>query len=262
MLKKIILVCFFSLHILFAQQTFTLASANKGGTYDALAQSIKKIIETYTKYKVNIVYTRGSVDNINRLSAREVDFAIVQNDTALYAENGFPPFSEPIESLQTLMMFYDEPIYVVTNREGINSIEQLGNMYVNVGQKNSGLLASAKVLLRSAKLWTHITPFYQNREKSIRYLEQNRVQAIFLNRLGEKVKQKITASEWYLVPIPQRVIQKLQKTFAYFDAYSIDDNLYTVAVRSMLIGHSAVDAAACNTLVSLLYECKSGLAFI
>jgi len=112
----------------------------------------------------------------------------VQNDTTLYAENGSPPFNEPIESLQTLIMFYDEPIYIVTNKAGINSIEQIGNMYVNVGQKKSGLLASAKVVLRSVGLRKHITPFYHNIEKSIRYLEQNKVHVIFLNSLNDKVK--------------------------------------------------------------------------
>ena len=261
MFKRTLFAYLFLCQLLYAQQTFNLASANKGGTYDVLAQSIKKIVETHSKYKINIVHTRGSVDNIKRLAVGEVDFAIVQNDTALYAENGFPPFKEPIESLQTLMMFYDEPIYVVTNREGINSIEQLANMYVNVEQKNSGLLASAKVLLRSAKLWTHITPFYQNSEKSIRYLEQNRVQAIFLNSLNEKVKKYIAESKWHIVPIPKRVIQKLQKTFAYFDAYSIEDNLYTVAVRSMLISRDTVDALACKALVSLLYDHYDELVF-
>lgn len=261
MLKKILFVCLFFLQLLFAQQTFTIASENEDSTYDVLAQSIKKIVETHSKYKINIVHTRGSVDNIKRLAAGKVDFAIVQNDTALYAENGFSPFKEPIESLQTLMMFYDEPIYIITNKEGINSIEQLDNMYVNVGQKNSGLLASAKVLLRSAKLWTHITPFYQNSEKSIRYLEQNRVQAIFLNSLNEKVKKYIAESKWHLVPIPKRVIQKLQKTFAYFDAYSIEDNLYTVAVRSMLISRDSIDMSTCKTIVSLLYKHYDELIF-
>jgi TRAP transporter TAXI family solute receptor len=226
-MKYIAVLFLLLIQLLYAQNTLTIASATKNSTYDALAKSIQKIIETHTQYKVTIVNTRGSVDNIKRLDAGKVDLAIVQNDTAFYAENGFSVFKEyPILDLQMLFTFYDEPIYVVTNKPNINSIEQLVNMRVNVGQKKSGLLESAKVLLRSTELWQHTTHFYLDLSKSLKFLREDKVQAVFLNTLTDEVKNKIESKSWYVVPIPRRLIAKLQNTFSYFLTYKVEKNVY------------------------------------
>jgi TRAP transporter TAXI family solute receptor len=261
MIKFIITFLLF-VQFVYGQNTLILASANKNDTYDNLAKSIKKIVEAHSEYKVEIVNTRGSVDNIKRLDKGTVDLAIVQNDTAFYAENGFSVFEKkPILDLQMLFTFYDEPIYIVTNKPNINSLEQLLNMRINVGEKNSGLLESAKVLLKSTKIWKHITPFYLDPVKSLAYLEKSKVQAIFLNTLNDEVKKKIALNLWYVVPVPIRLISKLQNTFSYFLTYKVEDNTYTVAVKSILISKNSLDKEVTYLLSKLLYEHRKELVF-
>lgn len=261
-MKKVIILFLLLFQLLHAEVTLTLASANKNDTYDILAQSIKKIVEEHSEYKVKIVNTRGSVDNIKQLDAGTVDLAIVQNDTAFYAENGFSVFKEnPIVDLQMLFTFYDEPIYIVTNKSNINSLEQLLNIRINVGQKKSGLLESAKVLLKSTKLWQHTIPYYLDTQKSLKFLQEDKVQAVFLNTLNDEVKKKIALKSWYVVPIPRRLIGKLQKTFSYFLTYEVEKNTYTVAVKSIFIAKDSLDSKVTYTLSKLLYEHRKELVF-
>ena len=260
-MKHLLIVFLFTVQLLWSQNSLRIASAGENGGYDRLAQSIKQIVEAYTPYKINVIHTDGSVDNIKRLKKQKVDLAIVQNDTALYAKNGYYPFENPIENIQMLMSFYSEPIYIVTNQKGINSIEQLRTMYINVGQKKSGLRASAEVLLRSAGIWDYITPFYQNIPKSIRYLEAGRIQAIFLNSFNTKVQQHIDAGDWKVVPIPARLIKKLQNTFSYFSSYKVDENLYTIAVKSILVARDDMDPKIAKEIIKVLYEHYEALQF-
>ena len=141
---KILILFSLSIVLLQANTTLKIASANKDDTYDKLAQSIKRIVEKNSNYKIEIVNTLGSVDNIRRLEKDQVDLAIVQNDAAFYAEEGIGPFSTPLLDLQMLFAFYDEPIYIITNQKNINSIEQLENMRINVGQKKSGHIFTSR----------------------------------------------------------------------------------------------------------------------
>jgi len=247
--------------VLLSQQTLTIATASKNSTYDKLAQSIKHIVETNSEYKIEILHTKGSVENIKLLEAKKVQLAIVQNDTASYAKNGLAPFDTPLLDLQMLFSFYDEPIYIITNKPNINGIGQLKNMRINVGQKNSGLLASAKVLLNSTNLWEYTTPFYYPPAKSLKYLEDDKVQAVFVNTLSDEIKEKIKAKQWYVVPISTRIIDRLQKTFSYFSNFKIDDNAYSLAVKAIFIAHQGIDEEVTYHITKMLYEHYDALVF-
>lgn len=260
-IQKIIIVFLLFLDISYAHTTLKIASANKDDSYDKLAQSIKKIIEENSEYKLQIVNTKGSVDNIKRLEEGEIDLAIVQNDAAFYAQEGLEPFSAPLTDLQMILAFYDEPIYIVTNQKNINSIEQLENMRINVGQKKSGLLASSQVLLNSTHLWEHITPFYYDPQKSLEYLKNEKVQVIFLNVLDDETKRNIKKNKWRIVPIRANIIAKLQKTFYYFSAFDVGDNIYTLAVKSILISKNTLDNKVTYDITKILYEHYGELVF-
>lgn len=258
---KILIIFSLSIVLLQANATLKIASANKDDTYDKLAQSIKRIVEKNSSYKIEIVNTLGSVDNIRRLEKDQVDLAIVQNDAAFYAEEGIGPFSTPLLDLQMLFAFYDEPIYIITNQKNINSIEQLENMRINVGQKKSGLLASSQVLLNSTHLWEHTIHFYHNPEESLRYLSEDKVQTIFLNTLNDEVRKNIRANRWHIVPVRTKIISKLQKTFPYFLNFDAGEDVHTLAVKSIFISKNRLDKTVTYDITKMLYEHYDELVF-
>ena len=265
--RAIFLLCIFLFSSLLANDTLLLGSGSKGKGYYALAHSIQKVLkENNCTTEIRVKETSGSADNLMRLQNGEIDMAIVQNDTAFFAENGMFLFHDkPVENIETVISFYKEPIFIITNQKNINNIYQLSNQRINIGLRRSGLQASAKVLLKSTRVWESINPYYRDADKSIQLLLYNTVQAIFLNYIDENIRKKIEKKELFIVPISERLIKKLNKTFSYFSAYEYQvdnfEKITTLSVTSILVADKEVDPKTIYTIAQILNEYYALLVF-
>ncbi len=245
-----------------ANMVLKLGSATQGEGYDNLAISIQKILkDNHFKQDIKVITTSGSTDNIHRIKNGQLDLAIVQNDTVFFAENGLGTFIDPINDLTMIMAFYDEPIYLLTNIPRINSIEQLSNIKINVGLEESGLHESVKVLLTSSNLWDKVKKYNFDSKKSMELLYADKVQAVFLNQLNTKIRTKLDKQEIFLVPISRVLIKKLKQTFTYFSEFKVNNEVTTLAVKSILIAKKDIDKEIIYKLTRLLYENYQDLEF-
>lgn len=258
LVKKLIITILFLFPVIALSDSVTLGSGKIGKGYNELAKSIKKIfISTHQNFSIVVKETAGSAENLDLLANGDIDIAIVQSDTAFYAENGLHHFKgNAINDLQSLFLFYQEPIFIITRFKNINTISQLQNMKVNVGLNNSGLQVSAKVLLTSANIWELINTYNNTTKSSIDLLLNKKLDAIFLNSINDAVKKKIKNRELYIVPISKYLVDNLKSTFPFFSSYSykIDeiDQVSTLSVTAMLVTRSNFDAGKSQTLVELL----------
>ena len=100
-------------------RTLRLASGSKGGVYYALSKGLKNAIEKGNRdLNVEIVDSKGSKDNIEKLDNGEVDFALVQNDYAHeYVERlegaGYEDAKGTIFMVASL---YTEAVHVVASK--------------------------------------------------------------------------------------------------------------------------------------------------
>ena len=251
---------------LVAEDTLVISSGVEGKGYYNLAQSIQEILKKSNFDKDLIVReSLGSTQNLQRIANGEVELAIVQSDTAFYAENGIYTFKEsPIENLRSIINFYQEPLFIITNKFGINNVYQLANMRINIGLRNSGVEATSQVLFKSIGIWQSISRYYLSLDKSIKALLQNRVQAILLNFIDETLQKKIDAKEIYIVPIQKNLVDKLKRTFSYFSLYEYDlkdETINTIAVSSLLVASSDVDANTIYKITKIINENYNKLHF-
>jgi TRAP transporter TAXI family solute receptor len=249
-----------------AKNSLILGSATKGGGYYTLAKSIKQILEDNNfTYDIKVVATNGSTDNIRRLEKGTLDLAITQNDVAFFAENGIGSFQSAVNNLTTIFTFYDEPIFLVTNLPNINTIEQLINKKISVGLNKSGILESAKVILKSSGIWDKIYRSKISKEKSIDSLLSHKIDAMFLNNLPPNLKDKIAQKELFIVPISQNFIEKLKNTFPYFSSYRYENDLIepvnTIAVKSILLTTEKLNKDIVYKIVDILYKNCDKLKF-
>ncbi|WP_417594939.1 TAXI family TRAP transporter solute-binding subunit [Oceanospirillum sp.] len=113
-----------------------IATASKGGYYYQYGTLLKRYIEKKTDYTVQLLVTRGSVDNRGKLLAGEADFAIVGTNSV---------------SLQNLYMvaplWRDYMHLVVRKNSDINSLADMAGNSIALGKPGSGYRAqSMKVL--------------------------------------------------------------------------------------------------------------------
>jgi len=99
--------------------------------------------------------TAGSVENLRRLRAGDLDLAVVQSDWQYHGARGTTEFSDagPDAALRSLFSLHGEPLTVVAQREaGIRSFGDLKGKRVNLGPDGSGQRVAMNVALAAFDL--------------------------------------------------------------------------------------------------------------
>ena len=259
----LIFILLFTLNL--SAETFILGTGYKNKGYYILGQSIKKTLQDNNFSDTIIIKeTSGSTENLEKLSNGEIDLAIVQSDTAFYAENGKNIFyNHKVDNISSIIAFYKEPIFIVTNEKNINSINKLSDMKINIGPPHSGLAETAKTILHSFGIAANIRQWDTKMSKKLLY--KHRLQAVFLNHIEGEIEDKIKNRELFIVPIPREFIYSLKKTFQYFNPYSykIDDfdTITTLSTSSMLVGSNDINEEKVKEIITILEKNYNKLIF-
>lgn len=250
-----------------ANDTLTIGSGAEGKGYYNLALSIKKVLED-NNFSKNIIVkaTNGSANNLEFLQKGEIELAIVQSDTAFYAQNGLNKFrSNPITNISTVIDFYQEPIYIVTNKEDIHSLEALKNLNVNFGLLNSGLAESAKVIFNAEGILDSIYATHQPENDAIKSLEEGNLNAFLTNAITPEVQKKLKEKKLFLVPVREAIIDSLNKTYGCFFRYKykIDklNSIPTIATTAILVTNGTQDRKTIQKIVAILDKNYKKLKF-
>jgi TRAP transporter TAXI family solute receptor len=98
--------------------------------------------------------SKGSVFNVQEIAAHRLDAAVVQADIALMAYQGKGPFDgQPIRSLRSIARIGSDLLQVVVRQGGrIKTLRDLKGKRVSLGEKGSGTLVHARMLLAALGL--------------------------------------------------------------------------------------------------------------
>ena len=137
------------------ENEIVIGSGGRTGVYYPVAISICRIFNAQYRsegYGCSVVSTGGSVDNLRKLSAGEINFAIVQSDWQSHAYKGTSVFSVagPNEQLRSAFALYSESFTVLAQaNSNINQFEDLLNHRVNIGNPGSGQRATMEIVMRA-----------------------------------------------------------------------------------------------------------------
>ena len=160
-----------------------LASGPPGSTFRNQAEKYKKILEGYG-VKVDLVASRGALDNLQRLADRkaQVDVAFVQGGLTDGVD---------ISNLMSLGSIFAQPIMVFgRSDEPLELLSQLKGKRVAIGPEGSGTRVLATKLLKANGIEgppTVLVP--QGGEDGAKLLIEGKIDAIFL--MGESATPEI-----------------------------------------------------------------------
>ncbi len=121
--------------------TIRIGAGYQGGSYSQLASAICDELTLSTSSKALSIQTEGSNDNAERLSAGMVDLAMLQADA----------IGDP--SIAVVAPLYYEAVHLLVRKdEHIDSLADLRNKRVNVGNSKAGSRAIAQLVLQHAGL--------------------------------------------------------------------------------------------------------------
>jgi uncharacterized protein len=118
-----------------------IATGTVGGRYRAVADALGDEIAARSGVSVEMVETRGSIENLDRLERGELDLALFQAE-AVGSDSG------DHSSIRSVGNVFSEVVVVLARRNsGINTVFDFKGRCVSIGAKESGDRATAHLVL-------------------------------------------------------------------------------------------------------------------
>jgi uncharacterized protein len=181
-----------------------LASGPTGGFYHSLGQHIGESVQLTGNMVLENQETQGSLQNLQALRDRKVDFAIVQLDVA----NAFMRQGE----VQAVLVLANEQVHVITQaNSAVKTLTDLRGQRVAIGTSGSGIHYTATRLFRAANL--NIQPDDINVATGIQKLQAGQVAAlVYVGSVGasEKLRQQfLETTNLRLIPLSSSLVNYL-----------------------------------------------------
>ena len=131
-----------------------LAAVEPGGLYLAFAELLAARIRVrYPDIGIEVVPTQGSVDNLARLRAGDVDLGLALADVAEQDRTTGAADTAP----QAVARVYENYLQVVVREsDAVRQLADLRELRVSIGAAGSGAAVTSQVLLDTAGLTGHI----------------------------------------------------------------------------------------------------------
>jgi TRAP transporter TAXI family solute receptor len=215
--------------------------------------------------------TQGSVQNVLQVGAGQLESALVQSDVAYWGFTGSSVAAGrcrseggetggtallgqhgPIDNLRAIAALYPEDVHVVVRADGpVRSLADLRGRRVALGERESGTLADAQVVLEAAGLGEcDLQAQYLRLSQAAEALARDEIDAFFMVA-GYPVPAVLDVAALTpirLLPMPEEVWQRIAAKYPFFRADIIPSGTYpgldrdvpTVSVTSLWIVRSEV----------------------
>ncbi|MER3435095.1 MAG: TRAP transporter substrate-binding protein [Leptolyngbya sp. ERB_1_1] len=208
-LPKLVLSCAVGV-VLFASgctrspKAVLLSSGTSNGYYSRLAGQISSATHRTVNLEVENRSSQGSIENLNRLLDRQVDFALVQLDVVSDAMSQ--------GKVQAVAILANEPIHIIALKAAkVRSLTDLNGKRVGVGAQGSGIRYTSEYLSQAFNL--NFREDSSNFDKTFRKLNSRQLDAtLYVGTMGasERLRQQLTANpSLQLIPIEPELINYL-----------------------------------------------------
>ena len=233
--------------------TIRIATAEVGGLYHELASALGEHLERRTGRKVQLLPSKGSVENRELLRGGATELAIMQAAAV------------PLSELAVLAPLYPEVLHVIVRRGSeVAEVRDIAQRSFALGREGSGMRASTKLLFEHYRM-----QFADVRDNDAYFLElEQRPElegAVVTTGIGNPDLARLFASGNYRV-LGVRDARAIALRNPFFDTFELPRGLYfegppvpeqalrTVATTALLVAGPDVPEQLVDAVLSVLYE--------
>ena len=155
----------------------TIATGPSDGSYFQIAQDIKNVAAK-EGIDLQVVATKGSLENLDLLSNGKADLAIVQLDALRFISDVVKQDLnvDVFDKIKVVLNLYPEEIHILTNKKDIQTFYNLQGKRVSVGPPGGGTAVTAAVLFNIYDIKSTVSeePF----EDAIKKIDQGSLDAV------------------------------------------------------------------------------------
>ncbi len=176
-MQRILLALVFCLYPQIAS-ALTIATGPNNGSYFQIAQDIKNVAAK-EGIDIQVIPSKGSLENLDLLGSGKADLAIVQLDALRFVSDVLKQDAgkDLFDKIKVVLNLYPEEIHILTNNKEIHTFYNLEGKRVSVGPPGGGTAVTAAVLFHVYDIKATVSeePF----EEAVKKLEQGSLDAVF-----------------------------------------------------------------------------------
>ena len=255
------------------QEFLSLGTAGTGGIYYPLGGAMAarmSLNDPLRQYTAEV--SGGSVENVNRLRARQTDLAFATGNTVFEAATGGQDYAEAVEDLRILAPLYPNMTHILVSRGSTaTSVSDLAGGRVSVGAAGSGTEQMSRQILEAYGLgYDDVQPQYLTFNESATALKDGAIDAAIISvgyPAAAVLEATTTGGARLLAMEPDRV-QFLRERYPYFITGEIpggiypgaDEPLETAAIMNWVIGMADLPEQVVDGVLRLLTDDREALA--
>jgi len=210
--------------------------------------------------------TQGSVENVEAVGSGRLESALAQSDVALgaYAGSGLFKGKPPIKSLRTIAALFPESVHLVVRADGpIAGIKDLRGKRVGLGEKESGTLVDARLILDAAGIAEKdVKGDYRNLSLAAAGLSHDELDAFFLfgGYPVPAIAELASTTPIRLVPIIGEIADRLTHKYSFFSPDTIPAGTYAgIDQATPTIGTRALWVVSADVPDDLVHDITKAL---
>lgn len=249
-----------------------MATGGVTGVYYPAGGAICQMMNTQvSKHGIRcfVESSNGSLENIKRLRANEVDLAIVQSDWLIHAKQGTDYFKEhgEFKSLRKVVTLYSEPFTIVARKDSqITSLNDLKGKRVNIGNEGSGQRATMEWLMGVLGWWksdfSEVFEFGSDDQAEALCNDKFDAMVFVAGSPNSSVKYATTECESVIVPVISSKLDAALERSKFYVKTSVPGGMYrgnphdveTFGVSANLVSTDHVDAGMVRALVQSMFD--------
>ena len=254
------------------REFMSLGTAGTGGIYYPLGGAIASrmsVADTARQYTAEV--SGGSVENINRLNAGDMDLAMVLGMSAYQAYSGVGDFRQPIDGLRSVAPLYSNLTHVlVLGNSPARSIADFRGLRVSVGPPGSGTEQLSRHVLEAHGLtYDDVQARYLSFSESSAALQDRAIDAaiISVGYPAAAVLEATTTADVRLLPFDQETLDRMIAEHPYYSvdvipagAYpGVDSALPTLGVLNWIVAMESLDGDVVRILLNMMQDDRVSL---
>ena len=251
------------------RQFLSIGTAPAGGAFFVVGGALAEVADANGKdlgWQVTAEATQGSQENIRRLSAGELDFALSNAAITYFAVRGESSWDKAHDVRAVMTLAPNIALFIATEQSGVKSIADLAGQRVSVGPAGAGFEMFVQPLVEAHGVtYDDFTPLNATQAAAVDYLADGSAAAAFLGGAvpTASISQASASMDLVFVPFEPEIRQQLIEQYPFFFPATIPANTYRnqeedfagLNVGSMhLITSATVDEEVVYQMTKLIYE--------
>jgi uncharacterized protein len=239
-----------------------IGTAERGGTFHSQGVALMTMLERHNMAAEVVECAAASIENANRLHAREIEFGFMASNWLVRAKTGAAPFAQPIDIRLAAPMNAGPLFFIVRAESGLRRVDELRGRRVAVGLRQSGMTQHAHGILPAlAMSFDDIVPVYLDFAAGADSLVRGAVDAQFqcpipnhvMTELSERIAVRVLAYAPGQLEAVLRALPTYRSTIMRAGTIrGLETDVPQLAVVNVLASHARVASPLVRDVVNAI----------